>query len=259
MLITSRDNQRIQGFCRLRDSSRERAEKGLFVIEGARICADAVRESADIRAAFYTPSALEKYPEAVSGLIAAAGESAFEISEEVSKKLGGTVVPQGVFAEVKMPPADETAPTGKVLILDGLQDPGNIGTMLRAADATGVSRVYLCSGCDLYNPKLIRSTMGSVFRVSVCSSLSFPEVISYLHSVGYTTFAAVVDGSAEDLSSISFPELSAAVIGNEGSGLSSEDVSLCSHKMTIKMSGTIESLNAASAASIILWELTKPQ
>lgn len=260
MEILSRDNPKIKHYCKLRDKRSARDNDGLFVLEGARIIADAVKENVPLKTAFYTSDAADKYPETVMSLCDILGDNAYLISREVSAKLGDTASPQGIFAVSerldKTPPLDKIV-SGKFLILNDLQDPGNIGTILRAADAVGISGVYLCGGCDIYNPKLVRSTMGSLFRVPVCDELSYAEAISLFKNSSVKTYAAVVDKDAESLRGFQFPKSCAVVIGNEGNGLTREDADRCDGKITIKMSGSIESLNAASAATIFLWELMK--
>lgn len=258
--ILSRDNPKIKLYCKLRDKRSARDKEGLFVLEGARIIADAVKERIPLKAAFYTSDAAAKYSDTVAALCDILGDNAYLISQEVSAKLGDTASPQGIFAVSerldKTPPLDKIV-SGKFLILNDLQDPGNIGTILRAADAVGISGVYLCGGCDIYNPKLVRSTMGSLFRVPVCDRLSYAEVISLFKNSSVKTYAAVVDKDADSLQEFSFPDSCAVVIGNEGNGISQADANLCDGKITIKMCGNIESLNAASAATIFLWELMK--
>ena len=261
MAIVSRDNPKIKMYTRLRDKKQSRADEGLFVLEGARIISDALKENVPLKTAFYTASAAERYPDTVSELISKIGSAAEEISEEVSQKLCDTSAPQGIYAVAprldKTPPLDKIVDGGKFLILNSLQDPGNVGTILRAADAVGISGVYLCDSCDIYNPKLVRSTMGSLFRVPLTDRLGYRDVIALFKASGIPVYASVVDKTAESLRGFSFPESCAAVIGNEGNGLSEEDAALCDGRITIKMSGTIESLNAAAAAAIFLWELCK--
>ncbi len=261
MLILSRDNPRIKRFARLKDKRSAREEEGLFVLEGARIVFDALREDAPLCEAFYTKSAIERFPETVRPLIELLGDSAFEISDEVSEKLSATATSQGVFAICsrldKTEPLDKIVYGKKFVVLDSLQDPGNVGTILRTADAFGADGVFLCDCCDVYGPKTVRSTMGSLFRVPFCDTLSAKEAVEKLKGLGAEVLAAVVDGGAEDIKKISFAERCAVVIGNEGNGLSDETVALCDRRITIKMRGSIESLNAATAAAVLLWELSK--
>lgn len=261
MQILSRDNPKVKQYIKLRDKKSARESEGLFVLEGARIIADAIKEEVALTSAFVTDFARERYPDVCYDLESVMGNACFSISEEVSQKLCGTVNPQGIYAIAvrldKSPPVDKIVYGEKYLILNSLQDPGNVGTILRAADAVGISGVYLCNSCDIYNPKLVRSTMGSLFRVPMTDRLSYSETIELFRRSGMPTYAAVVDSDAESLREFDFPKSCAAVIGNEGNGLSVADSAMCDGRITIKMSGTIESLNAASAAAIILWELCK--
>lgn len=261
MQILSRENPKIKLYIRLRDKKSARADEGLFVLEGARLIDDALKEGAPLTAAFITGSAAEKYPKTAQELRSRLGDAFFEVSEEIAGKLAGTVGSQGIFAICRtLDKTDNFAKIddgGKFILLNRLQDPGNIGTILRVADAVGISGVYLCDSVDLYNPKLVRSTMGSLFRVPVCESLGYADAVERLRSAGVATFAAVVDKDAQGLRGFDFPENSAIVIGNEGSGLTAQEASLCDGKLTIRMNGNIESLNAAAAATVFLWELCR--
>lgn len=145
---------------------------------------------------------------------------------------------------------------GRYLVLDNLQDPGNVGTILRTADAVGVDGVVMCNNCcELYNPKTIRSAMGSVFRLDIYSADTLSEVCGVFGKYGIKTCAAVVDSSAVSVTECDFSGNCAVVIGNEGNGLSAEDANICDEKITIRMQGNINSLNAAMAGGIILWEM----
>ncbi|MBQ7783841.1 MAG: RNA methyltransferase, partial [Oscillospiraceae bacterium] len=144
---------------------------------------------------------------------------------------------------------------GRYLILDNIQDPGNMGTMLRTADACGIDAVITCSCCDIYNPKVVRSAMGSLMRVTVIDD-DINSAADILHSKNVPIFAAVVDSTALSLKQCDFSQGGAVMIGNEGNGLSPDHIALADIPMTIKMHGQINSLNAAMAAGIIMWELT---
>lgn len=259
--ITSRENPLIKDYIKLRDIRKYRTEEEMFPLEGARLIEDALNEGVKLRYAFFTPEAEVKHPGVVSALIAALGEEAYEIPSGLVQKLCDTKASQGLFAAAKVLDkiltADKIKDGGKFLILDQLQDPGNVGTIIRAADAVGISGVFLCGCCDVYNPKVVRSTMGSLFRVPVSQDMEYREVISAMNESGIATYASVVDSSARSLAEVSFEKDAAVVIGNEGNGLSPEDAALCKERITIKMKGNINSLNAATAAGIILWEMMK--
>lgn len=259
--ISSRENPLIKEYIKLRDSKKHRLQEDMFILEGARIIDDALKEGIGLAYAFFTDEAEERYTAVVSALKDVLGGRAYRIPQSLAEKLSDTKGSQGIFAAAKaldkILTADKIKDGGKYLILDNLQDPGNVGTIIRAADAVGISGVFLCGCCDIYNPKVVRSTMGSLFRVPVCSTLEYQSVVLAMNDCGMVTYASVIDGDAESLADISFEENCAVVIGNEGSGLSKGDAGLCKRRLTIRMKGNINSLNAASAAGIILWELMK--
>ncbi len=258
-LITSRDNPLIKEYIKLRDNKKYRNSEHKFVLEGARLSGDAAKSGVTLHNVFVTEQACEKYSETVALL--SESSQIYQIPDKLAHDLEDTKTSQGIFSVAgvldKNLSADKIKECGRFAILDGLQDPGNVGTILRVADAVGLDGVFLCNSCDIYNPKTIRSTMGSIFRVPFRDDLSFPEAVELLHDCGVTLYATVVDPDAESLREITFAGSSCAVIGNEGNGLSDADIALCDKRLTIRMNGTIESLNAATAAGIVLWEMTK--
>ena len=257
MLITSKDNLKIKELKELISSKKMRINSRSFVIEGIRIFAEAVRENADIKSVFVTETALNKYADVFKSL---RPDNFYVIADELSKKVTDEKSPQGIFAVVNNLDKELTMGINfeRVLVLNNIQDPGNIGTLLRTADALGVKKVILCENCcELYNPKVIRSTMGSIFRLDISVVKCFETVVKYLKANNITTYAAVVDKQAQSIENITFDGKCAAVIGNEGNGLSDEHTALCDSKITISMKGNAESLNASVAAAIILWEMTK--
>jgi TrmH family RNA methyltransferase len=215
----------------------------------------------NIYAAFATENALEKYSDYIDRSLFETDSGRFHtVSENVSRTMSDTVGAQGVFVIAQMAEhgfsEDKFVGGGKLLVLDNLQDPGNVGTILRTADAVGVDGVVMCNSCcDLYNPKTIRSAMGSVFRLNITVAETLDDVCEVFERVGVKTYAAVVDSGARSVTECDFSGSCAAVIGNEGNGLSKEDADVCDEKITIKMQGNINSLNAAMAGGIILWEM----
>lgn len=263
MVISSKENSNIKLYKKLSTSKKSRNESGLYVLEGARLICDAINEKA-VDKLFYVKSALDKYSDLLteSLLSTILQNNIFEISDELAKHLSSTEVSQGVFAiarknENKLD-ISLLSDKCKLLILDNLQDPGNIGTILRTADACGVDTVLFTDDCcDLYNPKVIRSAMGSVFRLKLYTELEFSEIISNLKKAEVTVYASVIDKSASEIRDISFEDRCAVVIGNEGNGIPSDHVKMCDKSLTIRMCGNINSLNAGMAAGIILWEMTR--
>ncbi|MCH5193610.1 MAG: RNA methyltransferase [Oscillospiraceae bacterium] len=251
--ITSKDNPNIKLYRKLSSGKKYRRETGLFVLEGIRLISDAVKENAKLRSVFMTESCAEKR-ESLSF------PDAFIVPEELAAYLSDTDSPQGIFAICEAPrkvSADRTIKSGgKYILLHSVQDPGNLGTIIRTADAVGVDGVFLAECCDLYNPKVIRSTMGSIFRLCV-SEVKFDEVFPLFKERGVRTYAAVIDSDAVSLTDCDFSEGGAVLIGNEGNGLPKEVSDLCDVRLTIKMQGNVNSLNAAMAAGIIMWELKK--
>lgn len=260
-IISSRDNPFIKEYIRLRDNKKYRTAEQKFVLEGARISFDAAKSGVSLCSVFITEYALEKYFDSVDLLKESSGGRLYLITDKLAGVLEDTKNSQGIFCVATV--LDNNLSVGKIkrgrrfAVLDGLQDPGNVGTILRVSDAVGLDGVFLCNCCDVYNPKTIRSTMGSIFRVPFRDDLSFPEAAQLLKDCGVVLYAAVLDKDAESIRETVFCGSSCAVIGNEGNGLGEEDVALCNKRITIRMNGSIESLNAASAAGIILWEMTK--
>lgn len=267
MYIAGRNNPKIKLFFKLSASKKARQETGLFVLEGARLCADALNEwksgKLNIYAAFASETALEKYADYIDLNLFSDEKSGkfFIVEENLCNKMSETQASQGIFMIAKMCNKalhpDCIKPDGKYLIMNNLQDPGNVGTILRTCDAVGIDGVVMTNNsCDLYNPKVIRSAMGSIFRLNVYTYSNFAETNEMFKSRGVKTMAAVIDKDAVSLDHVDFSGGTAVVIGNEGNGLSHEDAVLCNERITIKMHGNINSLNAAMAAGIILWEMT---
>lgn len=260
--ITSKDNPSVKLYRKLLSGKKYRRENGLFVLEGVRLIEDAVKENAELHSVFVTEDCYKKLSQHGEALdfLERGGVNSFLIPDEFGDKFSDTDNPQGIFAVCGMldKPAfsDTIRNGGKYLLLHSLQDPGNLGTIIRTADAVGVDAVFLADCCDLYNPKVIRSTMGSIFRLNV-SEIDFERDFPEFEKQGIPTFAAVVDSDAVSLTSCDFSRGGAVLIGNEGNGLPKEVSEMCSERLTIKMQGNVNSLNAAMAAGIIMWELMK--
>jgi len=261
--ITSRKNPLIRAAAQLAASAESRQSRREFLCEGARLCEDAARSGLDISTCFFTRSAQAKYGTYLQSVLSCAQE-AYLVEDHVASLLSGTKSTQGIFCVCKWPPAlmEGVAGLGSVrscLVLENLQDPGNLGTILRTAEALGVGRVFLLGGCcDPLSPKALRASMGAVFRVAFVQEPSATHLAKLLHAHGFGLHAAVPDSGARKVTEIEFAQGSHAVfIGNEGSGLTPETCALCDDRVTIPMAGRAESLNAAAAATILLWELQR--
>lgn len=256
--ITSKDNPLIKHIRKLMTSKKERMFCKEFVLEGSRLVFDALKNNAPVTKILVTASAMGKFEDELEKY--KSGEI-IHISDELGSKISDTGNTQGIFAQCSITgDCGSLKPLkthGRYAILSGLQDPGNAGMIVRTADAMGLDGVIFSGSCDVYNPKVIRATMGSIFRIPVFSDIDEDEIFMALSSAQIPSYAAVVNPDAKDLKSIDFCNGGAVFIGNEGNGLSEETILKCDESITIKMNGNIESLNAAMATGIIMWELTK--
>lgn len=234
-------------------SAEYRRDRDMFAVEGDHLCGE-IAERFDTEYFLYTEKAAQKYPETVKKSLSRCGFSAV-ISEELSEYISDTKSPQGLFAAAKRIESAIPENARRLIVLDGVQDPGNVGTMIRTAEALGMDGVLYSPTCaDKYSPKTLRASMGSVFRLPVRNYSDVKELCGVLN--GYTIFGAMLDDSAKRLGEVKFPEKTAIVIGSEGSGISPETAAICGEKIYIPISGA-ESLNAAMAAAVIMWELRR--
>ncbi len=255
--ITSKSNNLIKETAKLFTSRKARYENHQFALEGARLCFDAINSGYAPEMLFFTEELQSKYPAEIEKAVAASKRAAL-ISSEVSAKLSETQTPQGVFAVCAMKPFAERAEQGKKYIaLDNLQDPANLGAILRTAEALGIGGAILYNCCDAYNPKALRAAMGSSLRLPMIISDNLVRDITELKANGFSVFATVPDRDAQDITKISFPASSVCVIGNEGNGISDEVKAASGNLVTINMLGRAESLNASMAGAIAMWEMLR--
>ncbi len=202
---------------------------------------------------------------ALSDLIAYAksrGEGFLEIvKQDVFEKMADTKTPQGILAVVRRFAYEEADILGKksplILALENLQDPGNLGTMFRSGEAAGVTGILMSDDTvDVYNPKVIRSTMGSVFRIPFYYTDDFIGSIRRLQEQGVKTYAAHLKGT-DSYEAFDYKAPTAFLIGNEGNGLTSKAADAASNYVKIPMCGEVESLNAATAATVLVFEAAR--
>ena len=142
--------------------------------------------------------------------------------------------------------------------LEDIQDPSNLGTVLRTAEALGIGGVILTRGCcDVYSPKVLRGSMGAVFRLPMALVETMPPAVNALEHKGFVAMAAVPDREAEPITHVRFSSPSIVLVGNEGNGLKPETIRACQRRVTIPMLGRAESLNASVAASLLMWEMMR--
>ena len=248
--INSVKNEYIKQLSRLNTASGRR-ESGLFLIEGQKLCAEAIRSSFEINCLLITEPTTKTFDHSeFKGKI-------IIISEAVAKKLSSMDTPPGIFAVAKQKEMPLKESPRFILALDHISDPSNLGAILRSAEAFGVDSIYLSEGCvDFYSPKVIRAAMGSAFRVSIQKG-NLPAFLEEQKNSGYKIIGAGLDRNFKLLGDISFSDPTVLIIGNEANGLTEEVMKCCDHGVFIPMLGENESLNAAVAASIILWEQSK--
>ena len=256
-VITSKNNPTIKDIKEHLTSSKERRKDKIFVLEGVRLCCDALKSDCKILSVFATEDCQKKYAEYVD-LLKANCVDFYTVSDDVLKSMSDTVNPQGVVCTVAMKHNTFEYEKGKKYIaLDTIQNPDNLGAISRTAEAFGIDGMVICGGCDIYNPKALRASMGALYRLPVRVCQNLEKELDFCKEIGIQSFATVPDKEAKDITKTVFSKGAICVIGNEGNGVSESVINHCDEKITIKMLGRAESLNAAAAASITMWELVK--
>ena len=261
-ILHSKDNPRLKEIQKLLKSAKYRAQTSAFVIEGARRCEDAFISGVQIKGLFATTDFQSRFPALFQNIQAVADET-YLLTDALLKAVSDTKTPQGILCVCKMPRAQRLVLRGGCYIaLERLQDPSNMGTIFRTAEALGINGALLSADCcDVYSPKVIRGSMGAVFRLPIMTVQDFPAYIDALRQKGAVVLGTVPDRSVKAITQVSFFEKNPyiALIGNEGAGLTQRALSCCSDLVTIPMPGKAESLNAAVAASILMWEMVRGQ
>jgi len=249
--IDSPKNARVRLIKSLSQKKR-REETGLFAVEGEKLLDEALNWGFAIDFALL----LEQKGELAERLVAA-GAEVFFASEQAIRAACDTETPQGCVAAVKMPDVAGAFPQrGLWTVLDGVQDPGNVGAIIRCADAFGAAGVLLGPGCaDAWSPKAVRAAMGSSFHIPVLSAADLPQALARMRKGGFRLIAAHLAGSPELPESLG--DSAALLIGSEGRGLSAEVSREADILFRLPMKGHAESLNAAVAAGVILYELSR--
>ena len=236
-----------------------RSETGLFLLEGPQAVSEALAFRPELLVElFVTPTALDRYPDIAKGARAADLEVEF-VTEHVLETMADTVTPQGIVAVCRQFPTSLKDILGGeprlIAILEEVRDPGNAGTIIRAADSAGADAVILTGrSVDLYNPKVVRATTGSLFHVPVAVMPELDAVLDRVRAAGLQVLAADIKG--EDLLSAraSLASPTAWLFGNEARGLSDEQLALADRSITVPIYGKAESMNLATAASVCLYE-----
>ena len=244
--ITSKNNDLLVHIRKLQNDRRYREENRQFVGEGVKLLGEALKAEPQI----VVISGDGEFPPLDDSV------RQVRISPQLMKGISQLTTPQEALFVCAIPDMGAPESIASSLVLDGIQDPGNMGTMIRTADALGIERIILCEGCaDPYNPKVVRATMGAIFRQKIYR-MTRRELILRSAEEGTALIATALSDSAKDVRTVDLTH-AAVIIGSEGSGVSRELLDAASCHVIIPISENCESLNAASAASIIMWEMKK--
>ena len=256
--IKSRKNPLIVHLKRLGADGDYRRERGEFLCDGAKLLREALRSGAEIKVVLTNGAVPEALPENVA---------VYGVGQDIIDTVSPLKNPQSLLFSCTIPTArglvwpasrgaaeqpDGAGPAGCIVVLEGVQDPGNVGTVIRTADAFGIGAVVLTGGCaDPYHPKTVRATMGAIYRQRLI--VTDMDGIAALRLNGYRLLGAALGEGSRDIREVSLYNAAVAV-GSEGHGLSEALQALCDEKIIIPMAPQAESLNAAVAAAVVMWE-----
>ena len=249
MIITSKNNAIVAEAKKLKQA-KYRKKENLFLVEGEKNLYDSLIKGEIIKLFCregVTPPKKADCP-------------VYTVSEAVMKELCDTVTPQGLAGIFKIPEFQSELTGNNILALNGVSDPGNVGTILRTALAMGYNTI-ICDDktADVYSPKVVRSAMSAVFSLNIMKTDNLKEKLAYYKEEGYFIFSGCLKEASEEIDSICFPDKNIIVMGNEGNGVSSEIISISDKTYIIPMPGDIESLNVAVAAGISMYAAQKSQ
>lgn len=260
-MIESAASHQIKKIQKLMRNARFRRQEKLFAAEGWKMAEEAL-ERRLVAALYLSESALPEYQRRLDAgeIITPADGTVVEIvADKCFRDLADTVNPQGILAVIRMPQYDReqilSFPGARVLCLEDIQDPGNLGTMMRTAEGAGMSALILSKGCvDLFNPKVVRATMGALFRVPFLYCDDMSTEVENLKQRDFTVYAATLDADS-DFREEEYSGRAAVLVGNEANGLSPAVSEKADKKIKIPMEGELESLNAAVSAALLMYEL----
>ena len=244
MRITSRKNPYLQQVRKLLSSRKEREKEGLFVADGTKLLTEAVKYYPGLDTVILSDGVEAQVTESVRII---------RVPEDVMASVSPMESPQGAVFVCRLPEKKAFVPAAPMLLLDGIQDPGNLGTILRTADALNV-KVALLEGCaDPYSHKVVRASMGAVLRTQPVQT-TWAEAKERLSTAGIPVAVTALSETAQDIRRADVTKM-AVVIGSEGQGVRPEILSEAQHQLIIPMNAHCESLNAAIAAAVVAWEM----
>ena len=247
--ISSPKNEKIKELVKLQNA-KGRKKAGMYLLEGEHLVEEAIKERAQIKLIVVTSNRLEDYKK----LLAQADVQVLVVSQDVFHKLSMTETTQGILAVVEIVKQEILPHKGRFIVLDAVQDPGNLGTIVRTADAAGFDAVVLGTGTvDLYNDKVLRSMQGSHFHIPVFQA-NLQEYLPILKEKGVQVAVTALHRDSKDYSALQGAIDVAIVVGNEGQGVSDDVIDLADVVVTIPMFGKAESLNVSIASALLMYK-----
>lgn len=255
-VITSKDNEQIKQIRKLKDK-KYREEMGLFMVEGIKTVNEAIAEEADIQTIVICDDSNEQGELKQKMLYEVAKYNIIYVNQRVFEYISEVMHPQGILAVIKKKEESEiNYKEDLIVVLDNIQDPGNLGTIIRTVDSIGLSQIILSKGTvDAYSPKVVRSTMSGIFRVNTIEIEDTIKMLKEAKKHGFKVISTSLD-TDKSIYDISYNK-TVVVIGNEANGVSKEVLELSDEKVKIPMLGKTESLNAAVATGIVLYEAVR--
>lgn len=262
--ISSKSNENIKFLKKLFFSSKFRNNNKKFVIEGVRLCKEVLESGVSVDKIFYTENCYEKFKDIIDEIISENNPSEYVINESILEAVCDTQSPQGIICVCnyidKQVNLDKIDKYSNIILLENLQNPSNLGSIFRSLNAFGTDLVAVSHDtCDIYNPKVIRGSMGAVFKLNVVKISNLKEFIFDLKNCGFKVFAAMPDKDSKCVTLLNKISKKAVILGNEGNGVKDETLNLCDEKVTIPMNEKCESLSVAVAAGIISWEMVRKE
>lgn len=257
-MISSTSNGQVKQVINLLNKAKSRRENKVFVVEGVKMVLEAPKDR--LEKIYVSESFMESHKNGLDG-IQWDNPKVEVVSDHVFKQMSDTKTPQGIMAIIKMQESSLSEIVGGenafVMVCEDLQDPGNLGTIIRTGEGAGISGVILTKNTvDIYNPKTIRSTMGSVYRVPFLYTDNLEEMIAQMKLLGVKVYAAHLNGN-NSYAKENYSNKCAFLIGNEGNGLKDETAALADRLIRIPMEGEVESLNAAISSAVIMYEVNR--
>lgn len=251
--ITSKNNEKIKDLINIRDDKKFRKDKSLFYVEGERIISNISPKL--IKSLYIQEDKVKDFSNIIKEVD---NNDIYILSNEVFHKVKDTINSQGIIALIKINKILDVdySKISKILILDNIKDPGNLGSIIRTSEASGFDLIILTSNCcDIYNTKTIRASMSSIIRMKIIVSNDIINTINNLKEKKFKIYTSYLNSNSIDLYKTKFEDKLVIVIGSEAEGVSKEILNVSDIYLKIPMNGDIESLNVSSATSIILYEI----